>query len=51
MAPRRSGARAVRRELGLDEAFLWLAAGRLETVKDYPTLLFGDAEIPEPHGW
>jgi glycosyltransferase involved in cell wall biosynthesis len=30
---------ALRRELGLADEFLWLAVGRLETVKDYPTLL------------
>jgi glycosyltransferase involved in cell wall biosynthesis len=29
----------VRRELGIGDEFLWLAAGRLEPVKDYPTLL------------
>lgn len=39
---------AVRRELGLDEEFLWLAAGRLEPVKDYPTLLRAMAQVPEP---
>jgi len=30
---------SARRELGLNDEFLWLAAGRLEPVKDYPTLL------------
>ena len=30
---------AIRRELGLDREFVWLAAGRLERVKDYPTML------------
>jgi glycosyltransferase involved in cell wall biosynthesis len=39
---------AVRRELGLDEEFLWLAAGRLEPVKDYPTLLTAMTSVPEP---
>jgi glycosyltransferase involved in cell wall biosynthesis len=39
---------AVRRELGLDEEFLWLAAGRLDPVKDYPTLLAAMASVPEP---
>ena len=29
----------MRRELGLENEFLWLAAGRLEPVKDYGTLL------------
>jgi glycosyltransferase involved in cell wall biosynthesis len=39
---------AMRRELGLDEEFLWLAAGRLDPVKDYPTLLAAMASVPEP---
>ena len=39
---------AVRRELGLDEEFLWLAAGRLDPVKDYPTLLAAMASVPDP---
>ena len=40
---------AVRRELGLDDdEFLWLAAGRLEPVKDYPTLLAAMAQVPDP---
>lgn len=30
---------AVRHELGLSGEFLWLTVGRLEPVKDYPTLL------------
>jgi glycosyltransferase involved in cell wall biosynthesis len=30
---------AARRELGLADEFLWIAVGRLEAVKDYPTLL------------
>jgi glycosyltransferase involved in cell wall biosynthesis len=30
---------AARRELGLANEFLWIAVGRLEAVKDYPTLL------------
>jgi len=38
----------VRRELGLDGAFLWLAAGRLDPVKNYPTLLRAMANVPEP---
>jgi glycosyltransferase involved in cell wall biosynthesis len=38
----------VRRNLGLDHEFLWLAAGRLEAVKDYPTLLCAFARVPEP---
>ncbi len=39
---------AVRGELGLREDFLWVAVGRLESVKDYPTLLEAVARIPEP---
>jgi glycosyltransferase involved in cell wall biosynthesis len=37
----------MRRELGLTDEFLWLAAGRLEAVKDYPTLLQAMAGTPE----
>lgn len=37
----------VRAELGLAEEFLWLAAGRLEAVKDYATLLEAMARAPE----
>ncbi len=39
---------AVRRELGLRDEFLWLGAGRLEPVKDYPTLLRAFAAIRKP---
>jgi glycosyltransferase involved in cell wall biosynthesis len=38
---------AMRRELGLGDEFLWLAAGRLEPVKDYPTLLAAIAQVPQ----
>jgi glycosyltransferase involved in cell wall biosynthesis len=38
----------VRRELGVGDQFLWFAAGRLDTVKDYPTLLWAMVEVPEP---
>ncbi|HEX8713174.1 MAG TPA: glycosyltransferase [Terracidiphilus sp.] len=38
---------AARRELGLTDEFLWLAAGRLEPVKDFPTLLRAMAMLPE----
>jgi glycosyltransferase involved in cell wall biosynthesis len=38
---------SLRRELGLEDEFLWLAAGRLEPVKDYPTLLQAVAGLPE----
>ena len=37
----------MRAELGLTDEFLWLAAGRLEAVKDYPTLLEAMARAPE----
>jgi len=40
--------KAARLELGLQREFLWLAAGRLEPVKDYPTLLAAMAQVPEP---
>jgi len=36
---------ALRQELGLKDEFLWLAAGRLEPVKDYPTLLHAFAIV------
>jgi glycosyltransferase involved in cell wall biosynthesis len=38
----------VRRELGLHNEFLWLAVGRLDKVKDYPTLLKAMAAVPAP---
>lgn len=37
----------VRGELGLTNEFLWLAVGRLEAVKDFPTLLTAMARAPE----
>lgn len=37
----------VRHELGLTDEFLWVAVGRLESVKDYPTLLQAMARMPE----
>ncbi len=37
----------MRREMGLRDEFLWLAVGRLETVKDYPTLLRAMARVNE----
>jgi glycosyltransferase involved in cell wall biosynthesis len=37
---------AARRELGLADEFLWLAVGRLDAVKDYPTLLNALAGVP-----
>lgn len=37
----------LRNELGLpEEVFVWLAAGRLEKQKDYPTLLHAFASLP-----
>jgi len=37
----------VRRELALGDEFLWLAAGRLDPVKDYPTLLKAMVNVPK----
>jgi glycosyltransferase involved in cell wall biosynthesis len=37
--PKANARRESRRQLGLTDEFLWLAVGRLEAVKDYPTLL------------
>lgn len=39
---------AMRREMGLENQFLWIAVGRLDTVKDYPTLLKAMASLPKP---
>ncbi len=38
---------AMRLELGLEDEFLWFAAGRLDAVKDYPSLLWAMVEVPE----
>ncbi len=38
---------ALRNELNLKDQFLWFAAGRLDAVKDYPTLLRAMLEVPE----
>lgn len=38
---------AMRRALGISDEFLWIAVGRLEAVKDYPTLLRAMTEVPE----
>ncbi|MGO9339095.1 MAG: glycosyltransferase [Terracidiphilus sp.] len=38
----------VRKQLGLENEFLWFAAGRLEPVKDYPTLLRAMVDVPQP---
>jgi len=37
----------VRRAMGLTDDFLWLAVGRLEAVKDYPTLLTALTFMPQ----
>lgn len=37
----------VRRKLGLVNGFLWLAVGRLDAVKDYPTLLRAMGQMPQ----
>lgn len=39
----------VRRALGLDDEFVWLAVGRFESVKDYSTLLFAFAQLIEAY--
>jgi glycosyltransferase involved in cell wall biosynthesis len=36
----------AREALGIGDAFLWLAVGRLETVKDFPSLLLAMARTP-----
>jgi glycosyltransferase involved in cell wall biosynthesis len=42
----RVGRTAVRRAIGVrDDAFLWLAAGRLEEPKDYPNLIAATAQL------
>ncbi|MGH9564209.1 MAG: glycosyltransferase, partial [Terracidiphilus sp.] len=40
--------RQTRAELGIGDRFLWLAAGRLELVKDYPSLLNAFARTRRP---
>jgi glycosyltransferase involved in cell wall biosynthesis len=43
-----AGAReSLRRSLGLDREFVWLAVGRFETAKDYPNMLRGFARVRE----
>jgi glycosyltransferase involved in cell wall biosynthesis len=37
----------LRSELQLGEEFLWIAAGRMEAVKDYPTMLRAMAQLPD----
>jgi len=38
---------AMRRGLGIEDEFLWLSVGRLDAVKDFPTLLRAMARMPE----
>ena len=38
---------AMRREIAIGDGFLWLAVGRLEAVKDFPTLLAAIVRVPE----
>ena len=41
---------SLRRDLSLHDKFLWFAAGRLDPVKDYPTLLSAMAQLqPTAH--
>lgn len=44
--PNRTMRTKMRYQLGLQEEFLWLAAGRLDSVKDYPTLLRAMIRLP-----
>jgi glycosyltransferase involved in cell wall biosynthesis len=37
----------LRRSLGLDQEFVWLAVGRFEAAKDYPTMLRAFATVRE----
>jgi glycosyltransferase involved in cell wall biosynthesis len=44
------GARTqLRKELGLDHQFVWLAVGRFEEAKDYPTMIAGFARLADSH--
>ncbi len=49
-APNIQARAKARRQLGLTDEFLWMAVGRLEAVKDYPTLLRAMARAPENAG-
>lgn len=40
---------AVRRSLGLEREFVWLAVGRFEIAKDYPNMLRAFARVREQH--
>lgn len=45
--PEPEAAGCLRAELGVGDDFLWVAAGRLEPVKDYATLLEAVAGLPQ----
>ncbi len=36
---------AIRKELGIGNEFLWLAVGRFQPAKDYPTMVAGFARL------
>lgn len=46
-APEIQARTTARQQLGLTDEFVWMAVGRLEAVKDYPTLLRAMARAPE----
>lgn len=39
---------SMRKGLGLTDEFLWFAAGRLDSIKDYPALLWAMLGVPAP---
>jgi glycosyltransferase involved in cell wall biosynthesis len=49
-APDAAARMRVRQTLGVEDRFVWLAAGRLESAKAYPTLLRAMARMPEGPG-
>lgn len=40
---------SLRRTMGLEREFVWLAVGRFEIAKDYPNMLRGFARVREQH--
>ena len=40
---------SVRRSLGIEGQFAWLAVGRFEVAKDYPNMLYAFARVHERH--
>lgn len=46
---RDGGREALRSSLGLEREFVWLAVGRFEVAKDYPTMLRAFAGVRERH--